>query len=303
MKPRTKKITLTIVTALLICVTAVICISIYKNIKFREEFALSSSITVIENGEVTTVDFATGKIKKSEMDIEKLDLGEETVFANGGDIYSKENGEWVKILSTEYEIEGKPIISDDMVYFIAPEPESEGGRYLLFYIWKAKNGIIEKYHEKPVDVSGLLLYDDKIIFVEKSEFSDHFTVREKSIVDGKETLLTAGYEISWYEHGKSFFYINKKGGKLCVYNLEADEQKTIDYDIDYYRCINYNCDENVILLAKDRPGWQWDYCEPINAIYYMDSGELIYFDTYFSKICLNKKENLWFTDFSAWYWN
>ena len=35
----------------------------------------------------------------------------------------------------------------------------------------------------------------------------------------------------------------------------------------------------------------------------MDSGELIYFDTYFSKICLNKKENLWFTDFSAWYWN
>lgn len=217
MKSKTLKIVVAVIF-IFIAVTASLIISNAiktkkENLAFQEKYAISSSLAGIYEGKVKIIDYSDGSVEYMSFEEYSDFSGEEIIVQVENDVFSFENGEKTFLFSTEHRARGIFRLGD-AVYFEAEEI-GDTDPFAKKFLWKLKNGKIEKAIDIPIERGSVLIYGDDLIFSGEG----HIVYLYDTKTESRENIC-AGYSICWKEEGKSFFFCASDG--IHLYDLETE---------------------------------------------------------------------------------
>ena len=268
--------TKSILIIFLLCVLFIILYKMSYISQFRNKFALSSELVILDGEEATIISLSDGKRKTVPFSEVGEYIDETEFITNAGKIYYKESDTFRELLSTEFEVEQRPIVLGDTIYFMAEEP-NDSSFFPDNYLWKYQNGNIEKAYSRPlVNANAILSYDSKILFVENDDNTGRILCLDT--ISGEIKEVCSGDSICWKEDGKSFFYAPETG-YLAVFDLDSLSSTFIGENIDIFASPVYNEEENVLLVFCHNE-YSSAYPAITTAFYYLDSNEYVYFSKY-----------------------
>ncbi|MBE6882050.1 MAG: hypothetical protein E7489_03505 [Ruminococcaceae bacterium] len=298
-----KKVVIPTKILFIICVSLImlclICNFCY-NIWFRETYLQSSSLVSLKTDVIEEINLNSGKIETKSFSANNIDLCEINLVTNGKNIFRFADNKWIEIPISGYKIEEKPVIINDAVYFVAPDP-TDTEEFPDYFIWKYQNGEIIKFHEKDlIYASTILAYNDCLIFCEKNGYLKS-NIIEKNVITGEERKLAAGNNICWKTNGEELFFDSPYYG-LSLLNIVTGKIVTIDSDVNLLASPVYNSNEQILFIIYENPKNPFSYLSFHLGFYYLDSNKYISCWDYFEHINFAYDENT-FPDLAYVYWN
>jgi len=288
----------------------IICISLisiglicyfFNNICFRETYLQSSSVVSLKTDIIEEINLNSGEIETKSFLPNNISLSEINLITNGKKIFQFVDNKWIEVLISGYEIEEKPVIINDAVYFVAPDP-TDTEDFPDFFIWKYQSGEITKFHEKDlIYASAILAYNNCLIFCEKNSYVKA-NIIEKNVITGEERKLADGNNICWKTNGKEIFFDSPYSG-LSLLNIITGETKSINAEINLLASPVYNPNEQILLMIYEDPKNPFsNYWLYQIGFYYLDSNKYISCWDYFKHLYLVYDETT-FPDLAYVYWN
>lgn len=248
----------------------------------HEKYIIQSNIIKLDGETLMLYDLSSGEKNTFSVDEYHFAINGASVISDGNSIYFFENERWNKLTINKYEIHNKPIIVDDSIFFVSPDPE-DLSTFPKLFIWKYEKNIITKFSENPVWYgSNILAFEDNLIFVRNSDLS----IVCKNLSSGSENHLGYGSCLCWKEKGKSFYFQAYAEG-LALYDIASKEISIIDKKIDLHSSPIYDEEENILIITCDDPRNYSSVSYSVAGLYFLNDNKFIYCDDYFKYVGIN----------------
>lgn len=248
----------------------------------HEKYVIPSNLIKLDGETLVSLDLASGEKNTFQIGEYDFDINGTSVISDGNSIYLFDGGTWNRLPIDGYKIHNKPVIADDSVFFVSPDPE-DLSTFPKLFIWKYEKGDITKFSENPVWYgSNILAFENNLIFVRNSDLS----IVCKNLGSGAENHLGYGSCLCWKEKGKSFYFQAYAEG-LALYDIASKEISVIDKKIDLHSSPIYDEEKNILIITCDDPRNYSSVSYSVAGLYFLNDNKLIYCDDYFKYVGIN----------------